>query len=125
VKPVPGFTSRWQTRLETNRAQSERRMNLVILASSTIGAIALLALMIIQLFFAFETPAEFFLVSANQVTQAFSGFNVFVEVMAVMVKAIPEVILVGLWVGLTGLGVMIVLWIISIHQFTFQRRILQ
>lgn len=125
VQPVPGFTSRWQTRLEANRARSERRMNLVILAASTIGAIVLLALMVIQLFFAFETPAEFFLVSANQLTQAFSGFNVFIEVLAVMVNAIPEVILVGLWVGLTGLAVLSVLWIISIHQFAFQRRILQ
>ena len=125
VDPAPGFTARWEARLETARALAERRTNLIILAFSTAGAVFLLALMVIQLFFAFESPAEFFLVSANQVARAFSGFNLTIEVLVAMVKTIPEIVLIGLWVGATGLAVMSVLWIISIHQFTFQRRTLQ
>ena len=125
VDPAPGFTARWETRLDAARAQAERRTNLVILAFSTTGAVFLLALMVVQLFFAFESPAELLLVSANQVARAFSGFNLTIEVLVAMVKTIPEIILIGLWVGTTGLAVMSVLWIISIHQFTFQRRILQ
>ena len=125
IAPLPGFTTRWEARLEAARSQAERRTNLVILAFSSAGAVMLLALMVLQLFFTFESPAEFLLVSANQVTRVFSGFNVTMEILAAMVKAIPEIILVGLWVGTTGLAVMSVLWIISIHQSTFQRRILQ
>ena len=104
VDPAPGFTARWEARLETARALAERRTNLIILAFSTAG---------------------FFLVSANQVARAFSGFNLTIEVLVAMVKTIPEIVLIGLWVGATGLAVMSVLWIISIHQFTFQRRTLQ
>ena len=122
--PASGFVHRWHARLAAEQAKSERRQGLVILSFSSVGTAVLLALLVAQWVLAYSTPAQFFLAVGSWLASAFSLFDAFVEILATMIRTLPGVFLVSAWMGFAGLGLLSTLWIVSIYQFAFRRRVL-
>ena len=122
--PAPGFVNRWQSRLAAAHAQSERRQGLVVFSLTGVGTAILLALMVTQWVLAYSTPAQFFLAVGAWFASLFSLTNASVEILVTIIRTLPVVFLISAWVGFAGLGLLSALWIVSVHQFTFKRRVL-
>ncbi len=121
--PAHGFVGRWQSRLAGERARSERRQGVAVLLFSAAGTAILLALMVSQWLLAYQTPAQFFLAVGALLASVFSMLNASVEILTTMVRALPGVFLLTAWAAFAGLGWLSTIWIVSIHQITFKRRV--
>jgi hypothetical protein len=84
----------------------------------------LLALIVVQGVLAYNTPAQLFLALGAWFASLFSLITASFEVLATLIRTLPGVFLVSAWVGFTSLGLLMALWIVSVHQFTFKRRVL-
>jgi hypothetical protein len=122
--PASGFVARWQARLAAEQAKSERRQGLAVLSFSSVATAVLLALLVAQWVLAYNTPAQFFLAAGVWFASAFSLFNASFEILTTMVRTLPVVFLVAGWVSFAGLGLLSTMWVVSIHQFAFKRRVL-
>ena len=124
IPPAPGFVHRWQARLATEEARSHQRQGLAVLAFSGLGMVTLLAMMVGQWAFSYQTPAQFFLAVATWFASLFSLLDASFEILEAVVRALPGVFLIFAWIGFAGLGGLSALWVVSFHQFAIKRRVL-
>lgn len=122
--PAPGFVERWQTHLDRHRLRQERRNNWLVLAAVSLGALVLSSLLLGNWISSFDSLAGVLLAAAEQMTVVFSLFNVAAELFLTLARSFPVIVVISLWAALGTLFLMGTLWIVSLQQFAFRRRIL-
>jgi hypothetical protein len=125
MPPKSGFVGRWQENLEAYRQKKALRQSIFTLGITSVSAIFLFILFNTQLVLNFNSPAELLLAAADRLADLFSFVNASAEVLITLFRAFPGVSLLTLWVGFAALCSLSLLWIASIYQFTFQRRIVR
>jgi hypothetical protein len=128
VQPAGGFAARWQARLagesfQALRKQQRRQSWWVLLAATGIASL-LFTLLAVQVLAAYETPAQLFLVWLYRLVDLLSLANTLQELLVtlpgVLLTAIPP-----FWwaVFATLVGLLSLLWIVSLRQLMLPRRI--
>jgi anti-sigma factor RsiW len=125
VLPAPGFTARWQVRLEEDRLKLQRRQNLAILLFCVGGAALLLAslgLLALQSLQSYETLVWAWV---YQLFKAVTLAGSFRESFAVILRTAADVIPISVWILAAGiLSELIVLWVVTLRLFMNPRRII-
>jgi hypothetical protein len=117
VMPAPGFVSRWQERLESQRKRRERRQTLTLLAVSGGGAGVAFALFSFALLLHFQFFPQNFLGTIAQMTDWFLFLEVAGEIFLSLARTLPTAIPFPIWMGffaLTGAGG--ILWLKSLRK---------
>ncbi len=124
VGPAKGFSSRWQKRLEVERARTHRKQSLGLLAFSLVAAFFLMLGLVFYLLPVFQAPKLYIL---SFIYQFFTFTQVF-DILKILYSAIYSSYTAGLsfsplWiVFLVGLAlVLAVLWLISFRKLTQPR----
>jgi predicted anti-sigma-YlaC factor YlaD len=121
LSPAPGFTARWQARLLAAEQEARRREQIrqswgMLVASAGIAAL-LLALLIIQALVVFGSPERALLAGAYQISVLIETWSsiqaIFITLLRTAFSIVPPLI----WfVIASGLGVLSLLWIVSLEQ---------
>ncbi len=123
LAPSAGFVDRWQRRLAAQRASRARTQSWWVLAGASFTALLLSSLLIGNWVGSFDSPAQFILTTVEDFTVAFSLLNVGAELLLTLAGFFPVLLVISLWAALSTLVLMGALWIVSLRQFAFQRRI--
>lgn len=126
VEPAPGFTKRWQLRLDANMARQQRRQTLLILAFCILGAGLLLGALAFLALPLAGSPLELIMVWISRAWVLISTASIFQNLATNLVKALAAMIS-PLWlVLLLGIGSLIaVLWAASLRVLLNPRRVTQ
>ena len=126
AEPAPGFTKRWQLRLEANIARQQRRQTLLILAFCILGAGLLLGALALLAFPLAGSPLELIMVWISRAGVLISTASIFQNMATNLVKALAAMIS-PLWlVLLLGIGSLLaVLWAASLRVLLNTRRVIQ
>lgn len=115
VSPAPGFAMRFQYKLAVQKATEQRRRlwGLIVLVVSGVGLAGwLLAPVITSIV---NSPVEWLISSAGIFLFVFTSLQAFGEIVAVMLRMLPDFLPPYMWMvifsGLTGMGL---LWAVSI-----------
>lgn len=129
AEPMPGFSQRWQARLEEDRQAEQLRrhrwhswMALIVMGNT----VAFWTVMLSRQFMAtFNSPAEFFLTWIYRFTSLFSSLTAARHLLSTLIETLPGLIPVAGWaVIMTVLGVGGLLGVASITKLAqFSRRI--
>jgi len=126
VGPKPGFTSRWETRLEVERRRIHRRQTTLVLLFSISGVVVLLATFAILIWPWLGSPSMLLWTWIYHLFTLYSyaelGQEILINLLRTATIAVPItwlIVLVGL---LSELGV---LWIVSFRLLTNPRRIMK
>jgi hypothetical protein len=126
IGPNPGFTSRWETRLETERKRIHRRQTRLALLFSVGGATAILAVLVALIWPWLRSPSMLLWTWVYHLFTLYSyaelGQDLLVNLLRTATIAIPITWLIVL-VGL--LSELSVLWIVSYRLLTNPRRIVK
>ncbi|GAB4578077.1 MAG: hypothetical protein Fur0022_08100 [Anaerolineales bacterium] len=117
VLPAPGFTTRWQARLERERKQRERRQTFTLLAISTGGASVAFILFSIALLLHLQLFPQNFLEAITRLTEWALFLDVAGKIFIDLARTLPAAIPFPWWMGffaLTGAGG--VLWLKSFRK---------
>lgn len=123
VGPSPGFVGRWETRLAEMQQQRARHQSWLVLAAITLAVLALGSALSAHLLAVYNSPAQLVVGLLAGVTELVSTFNAYVEVLEAVSRTLPAVFILVTWLGVVALGGMSILWLLSIHRLTFQRRV--
>lgn len=123
VQPAPGFSARWQVRLAEQRttqlARKQRRLSIWMMALWFSGAVVLIGLTL-----ALSSPAELVLTAFSEIAALFTFFDFTKDLLFTLISTAFTLTPPFLWViGLGGLGVLSILWIISLRQIVEAWRI--
>jgi hypothetical protein len=130
VEPAGGFTARWQARLAASQLveqrKRQRRQSWWALLASLGIAVLLFSLLVAQLLTVFDSPADLVLLEASRIFGMLSTFKAIQQILAVLWGVLPTIVPPGWWVALAvGLGLVSLLWIVSLRQLMLPRRITQ
>jgi hypothetical protein len=119
VAPAPGFVSRWQARLESQRKQREQRQTLALLAVSGGGAAGAFVLLVFALLLHlhFQFFPQTLLGTVAQVVDWMLFLDVAGEIFLSLARTLPAAIPFPVWMGffaLTGAGG--ILWLKSLRK---------
>ena len=124
LEPQPGFTSRWEARLQVERQQVQRRQTLAVLGFSAFGVILLLGSLALLILPVIQTPKALVWAGVYRLITLLSYLqlaqDVFLPFFQAAAGAVPLfgwLIVVGV---LTQLGV---LWVVSYRVLTNPWRI--
>lgn len=124
VAPVPGFTLRWQARLEAERRRQHRSQVGLALAIGLSGAITLLALLAVLFWPALDSLDALLWAAAYQLYIALAFARQAVEVVGDFVRYLAPALPLVFWVFALGLLTQAcVLWVVSYRYMTNPRRI--
>jgi hypothetical protein len=124
VAPDPGFTDRWQARLETERMQAHRRQSLGILVLSACGAILLLAVILAIAWPLVKSPGLLALVTLYQASRIILLMGSSQRFLADLISSTGFSLPWIAWVFVVGVVSQLgVLWIISYRLLTNPRRV--
>ncbi|GAB4496226.1 MAG: hypothetical protein OHK0052_05800 [Anaerolineales bacterium] len=120
VLPTPGFTQRWQARLQHRQKVIERRQAWLVLALSAGAALAFLLLLLMLVALTLQSPANWFLALIGQITQ----WVYFLATAQQTVKLLGETLPTGIWLG-SGLllAMILMLWFVSLQKIIAPRRV--
>lgn len=129
AQPAPGFSQRWQARLEEDRQEEMSRrhrwhswMALIVMGNT----VAFWTLMLSQQLLAtFNSPAEFFLMWVFRFTSLFSSLTVAGHILSTLIDTLPGLIPPAGWAAIFSLiGVGGLLVMVSMAKFSqLSRRI--
>jgi len=127
IAPTPGFSSRWQTRLNAQQEKAFKRRHhrqpWLLFALNFIIAAALLILLGMQLWQTFNSTAQLLLVKAFTVSLILTIVNLSQDILTAFVQVVGRFPVV-LWVLLLGFsGFLGSLWITVGRQLVSTRRI--
>lgn len=127
IAPTPGFTNRWQTRLQAQQQQAfsrkHHRQPWLLLALNFLIAAALLMLLGFQLWSAFHAPQQLLLVKAFILSIFLTVVNISQDILTALIEVTVRYPVV-LWVFLLGLsGFLGSLWLSVGRQLASTRRI--
>lgn len=127
VAPAPGFTQRWQARLDAEQQAALRRRNhrqpWLLFALSFGIAVVLLALLGYQLWQTFHSTAQLLLVKAFLLSIVITAFDIGQDILSASVQVAYRFPMLQ-WVFLLGMsGFLGMLWITVARQLVTTRRI--
>jgi hypothetical protein len=123
VSPAPGFTSRFQARLEAQRI-AQRRRNLWGVILFTLTGLGLVAWMLAPLMEGIaSSPAEWLSLSVAVILFLISSVQALVQVGLVLLRVVPGFIPPYLWmIPASGVAGFVLLWTVSIWRVTRVRQ---
>ncbi len=126
VSPAPGFSQRWQVRLEAERIRQQRRLTWLLMSICGIGAVALALFGVYQRYGHFPSPIElasglmFGLTSGAATAEHVGTF------LTALFQSVPLVVPLVLWVLVTTtLFIWTLIWIISVWRLPIIKRSVQ
>jgi len=124
LAPEPGFSLRWQARLQADRLQKHQRQTTALLIFSSLGVTALLGVMLALAWPWLRTPGVFLWVGLYRLFTLFAYADAAEGFMATLLQTATGVIPFVAWVILAGvLSELAVLWGVSYRLLTNPRRI--
>lgn len=126
VDPQPGFTSRWQSRLEAEHQRLHRRQSLATLGCALGGAALVLGSLVILAWPWLSNPRMLLWGSVYQLFTLFNYADAITQPLAAFFRSASDLVpLVG-WVFFVGIITeLAVLWVVSLRLLTNPRRITQ
>ncbi len=126
LSPAPGFTARWQSRLEADRQRAHRRQTIAVLVFSLGGALALLAAMVAAAWPWLRSPDMVVWIGLYRAFALLSYWQGPGDVYPALMRAVSMAAPVAVWFLLMGvLSELSVLWVVSYRLLTNPRRITQ
>jgi predicted anti-sigma-YlaC factor YlaD len=119
VAPTPGFTRRWQARLEREQVFVQRRQSWLIFSLSLGAATAFLLVLTLLVAFSYSTPLDWILGFVANLASLVTFTNAMQQVFAVLANLVPSVWLVSF---AAVLAVMSTAWIAVLHKYTVSWR---
>jgi hypothetical protein len=124
LAPEPGFSLRWQARLQADRLHKHQRQTTILLIFSSLGVAALLLVMFALAWPWVRTPGVFLWVSLYRLLTLFAYVDAAEEFIATLFQTATGAIPFVVWVILAGvLSQLAVLWGVSYRLLTNPRRI--
>jgi anti-sigma factor RsiW len=128
VEPASGFTARWQVRLAETRLveqrKRQRRQSWWALLASLGVAILLFGLLVAQILTVYDSPTDLLLMEASRLMGLLSTVRAIQEILTVLWGVLLSTVPPGWWAGLAAaLGLLSLLWILSLRQLMLPRRI--
>jgi hypothetical protein len=117
--PSPGFSQRFQKNLEERRLRQQlqiRRLFLFLVLGAGLSFFAWLAVIVST-----TSPADLLVAGVQTITQLFVNFDVFQQTFLTVIKSVPIVVPLALWIAITCSFVFLSLvWAISVWRISFQ-----
>lgn len=124
VNPLPGFTLRWQARLERQRRRQHRRQSLAMLSFSIVGASFLLASLVLLAWPYLQTPSSTLWEMAYYLFSLTVLMGELGELLQLTFSSLGGSIPWVGWIFMVGvLCELCVLWFVSFRVLTQPRRI--
>lgn len=124
ISPAPGFASRWQVRLASQRAQRDKQQAAYFLIFSVGSAFLLVVALGILVWPVFQSPYPFLLALAARITSIYALYNTVPSTIATLFTTFRQVIPPTLWVGLiVAAGSLFAVWIFALRKLVYERRI--
>lgn len=123
VEPCPGFSARWQIRLEQHRLSKQRRLAWIILGIIAGIALVLSALFGLQVLQILEAPANLILLVVSRVTDILSIYWSLGGLFNSLSAYIPSVPWLLMIFGVGMLSFLSVLWLATYRKLTLGRRL--
>jgi hypothetical protein len=124
LEPAPGFTQRWQARLQADRQQVLRRQTAVVLGFSAAGAALLLASLALLLFPIIQTPKALVWAGVYRLITLFSYLQLAQDVVLPFFQAAAGAVPLTWWIIIAGVLTQLgVLWFVSYRVLTNPWRI--
>ncbi len=129
IAPAPGFTARWQTRLQAQQQQALNRKRhsqpWILFALNFLIAAALLVLLGVQIWRTIDSPAQLLLVKAFLISLILTVVDTGQDILTASLEVAARYPVI-LWVFLLGMsGFLGSLWITVGRQIASTRRISQ
>jgi len=123
AEPLPGFSGRWQVRLEQHRLSKQRRLAWIILGIIAGIALVLSALFGLQLMQILDAPGNLILLVVSRLTNILSIYwslgGIFNSVSA-YIPSVPWLLMIF---GMGMLSFLSVLWLATYRKLTLDRRL--
>ncbi|MEW5869301.1 MAG: hypothetical protein AB1894_08505 [Chloroflexota bacterium] len=122
--PPPGFTSRWQARLEADRRQLERRQSLAMLAFGSLAVMLVLGSLLILLWPWLRSPNVLVWAGLYRAFTLYSIADAIQEFLEPFMRTAADIVPLTWWVFFAGILTELgVLWVVSYRMLTNPRRI--
>ena len=126
LSPEPGFTHRWLEKLEINRAQAHKNQTIFVLLAAVVAALILLGSFTYTMWPWISNPNVILWKYLYHFTKRYSYFNVFQNIVGVLLNTTTSLIPMSWWIFMTGLICELgVLWIVFYRLISTPRRITQ
>ena len=126
VTPAPGFVNRWHEHLVRQQQRLHRRQSLIMLAISASGAGILFVLLSRQISLEWRFYQQLLAEWLGSLFRLASSFDVVQEVLGSLVRTLPGVIPLPLWMGVFGfVATMSLLWLASLRKLAYYQRLAQ
>jgi anti-sigma factor RsiW len=123
VPPAPGFTARWQARLNEERLRQKRRHALYFLAFSVGGILVLFTALAVLFWPLLQSPYTLVLALALRVGSAITLVGDLTVIGKTVLLAFSRIIPTSLWVGiLVAAFSLTVIWIVALGKIALQHR---
>ena len=117
VAPAPGFSKRWEARLEAERIRRQRRLTWFLLALSGLGAIGVALGGVYQRYGHFPSPIELLSGLMSSLTSGAATAEQIGNFFYALFQSVPLVVPIVLWVLVsTTLFVWTLVWIITVWR---------
>jgi len=123
AQPLPGFTMRWQTRLEKHRLQKQRKLAWFILAIIAGIAAVLVTLIGVQYIEIVNSPGNLILLWISRLTGVLSIYWTFENFVNSLAAYMPSLSWLLLIFGIGFISFMNVLWLAAYRKLTIIRRL--
>ena len=123
AEPLPGFSGRWQVRLEQHRLSKQRRLAWIILGIMAGIALVLSALFGLQLMQIADAPGNLILLVVSRLTNILSIYWSLGDIFSSISAFIPSVPWLLMIFGMGMLSFLSVLWLATYRKLTLARRL--
>lgn len=125
LSPAPGFSSRWQERLATDRTRHQRRLTVLMLVANLGGAWLLFLLLGVTLFPLVVSPTPVVLAGAYRLAAFVASLELALDFVVTFLGTLLGVLPASLWVAVCVMvGALFALWIITFERLSSRRRVL-
>jgi hypothetical protein len=117
VEPAPGFTGRWNERLQLEKQQEDRKQAYLLISMNVVIALGFLGLIAIQIVPSLTAGSSLLDIWVEMVSRMFISLKMIGGMLGTMGRTLPGVI-PSSWVmaGVTALGIMVVVWASMVRQ---------
>lgn len=124
--PAPGFTVRWEARLEAERERNARRQTLATLVFTVIAAVLLFGSLVMLTLPLVQSPNALLWAWLSRVVSLVTFADVTGDLFGTVLRTVADIVPLGVWVLLTGIASLLgTLWVVSFRLLTAPRRITQ
>lgn len=117
VEPAPGFTARWNERLQLEKQKEDRKQAWVLIVMNAVIALGFLGLVSIQIVPSLSEGNTLLDIWVDLASRLIVNLKMIGGMLSTFRRTLPGVI-PSSWVvpGLTALGIMVVLWASMVRQ---------